>query len=176
MKLLLLSLSVTSLLLAGCAATVQKSSEIAEIKATSESTKYIAMNVTGSQKITTSGDWDAFKGEWISCMGSAAKAIGAEFAPQEGEPKPTGDPGILVIVRVADYRYISPGSRFVLGVMTGNAFVDSSVQFVDLKTGSLLGERTYNTSSSAWQGIFAPMTDKQIQAITTEIATEIKIR
>jgi hypothetical protein len=58
--------------------------------------------------------------------------------------------------------------------LTGNAYVDSSVQFRNLKTGALLGERKYNTSSSAWQGIFAPMTEKQVQAIATQIVNEIK--
>jgi hypothetical protein len=176
MKFVSLGLTFTVLLLTGCAATVQKSSDAAPIKASSESARHIAMNVTGPQQITASGDWEPFKGEWRSAMKSAAQAIGSQFSLQEGKPEATGEPGTLVVVNVKDYRYISPGARFAFGAMTGNAFVDSSVEFRDLKTGTLLGEKRYNTSSSAWQGIFSPMTDKQIQAITTEIATEIKAR
>lgn len=37
-------------------------------------------------------------------------------------------------------------------------------------------ERSYNTSSSAWQGIFSAMTSKQIEAICQQIAQELQLR
>ena len=84
--------------------------------------------------------------------------------------------GTLLVVNINDYRYLTPGARYGFGVMTGNAFIDSSVEYRDLKTGAVLGEKRFNTTSSAWQGVFSPMTDKQVQAIATEIAGEIKGR
>ncbi len=95
---------------------------------------------------------------------------------RDGEPKPTGQAGTLVAVHVNDYRYVSAGARFGLGVMTGNAYVDAKIRFLDLKTGQSFGEQTINTSSSAWQGIFSAMTDKQLQAIAKEIVNDIKPR
>ena len=48
--------------------------------------------------------------------------------------------------------------------MTGNAFIKSKVQFRDLVTGDVLGKRSYDTTSTAWQGVFSAMTEKQVQA------------
>lgn len=165
-----------ALFLTGCAASVQKGATGEALKTSADSARQITLNVTGPKQITESGDWEQLKGEWRAGMRSAAAAIGAKFVPQEGKPQPTGEPGTLVVVNVNDYRYISPGARYGFGALTGNAYVDSTVRFMDLKTGALLGERSYNTSSSAWQGVFSAMTEKQIQAITTEIANEVKAR
>jgi hypothetical protein len=71
---------------------------------------------------------------------------------------------------------LSSGARFGFGVMTGNAYIDAKIQFADLKSGRPFGERSYNTRSTAWQGIFSAMTEKQVQAIAAEIAREVKPR
>lgn len=84
--------------------------------------------------------------------------------------------GTWVVVDINDYRYLTPGARFGFGVMTGNAFIDSRVQFIDLDTGRLIAEQLYNTSSSAWEGIFSAMTDKQVRAICNEVVTTINPR
>lgn len=52
--------------------------------------------------------------------------------------------------------------------------IDSKVEFRDLATGELRGERSYNAASSATQGIFAPVTSKQIYALVDEVIGEIK--
>jgi hypothetical protein len=106
-------------------------------------------------------------------MQEEATAIGASFTAQDGEPKPTGSAGTLLAVDVIDFRYVSTGARIGLGIMTGNAFVNAQVSFRDLSTGQVWGERHYDTSSSAWQGVFAPMTDKQVHAICKEIVSTL---
>jgi hypothetical protein len=58
--------------------------------------------------------------------------------------------------------------------MTGNAFIDAKVEFRDLASGNLYGERSFNTTSSAWEGIFASTTPKQIYALADEIIGEIR--
>lgn len=173
-KLTLPSLFVASFFLTGCAASLKKSSSDTPIKISRESGNKITMNITGSQLATKTSDWEQLKAEWRDAMKSAAAAAGIKFSSQEGKPKPTGETGTLVVVTVDDYRYISAGARYGLGVMTGNAFVNSSVQFRDLKTGDLLGQRSYNTTSSAWEGIFSAMTAKQIQTISADIVNEIQ--
>lgn len=50
------------------------------------------------------------------------------------------------------------------------------MSFRDLQSGRTFGERSYNTSSSAWQGIFAPTSDKQARVIATDIVKQIKPR
>jgi len=47
------------------------------------------------------------------------------------------------------------------------------VSFRDLKTGEVWGEQSYDTSSTAWEGIFSAMTDKQVRAICKEITAEL---
>jgi len=47
--------------------------------------------------------------------------MGASFTAQDGEPKPTGTPGTLLAVNIADFRLVSAGAHYGFGVMTGNA-------------------------------------------------------
>ena len=120
--------------------------------------------------------WKSFKQECIDIVQERALAQGFKFAVQEGDPKPTGEAGTLIVVRVNDYRHVGIGSRIASGIMTGNAFIDAKVEFRDLKAGGLYGERAYNTSSSAAHGVFAAVTPKQIYAIADETLSEIKRR
>jgi len=98
-----------------------------------------------------------------------ATALGAPFVPQEGEPRSTGEPGTLLVVDVADFRFLTASARYGLGIMIGNAFVQAKVSFRDLKTGEVWGEQSYDTSSTAWEGIFSAMTDKQVRAFVRRL-------
>jgi hypothetical protein len=164
---------ILTMLLGGCAATVQKSDDVTSVRVGANATKSIVLSMAGSKDATDSKDWEAFKGVWREALKEEANAVGATVTAQDGESKPTGVPGTLLAVNVVDYRYISAGARYGFGVMTGNAFVNAQVSFRDLNTGELWGERHYDTTSSAWQGIFSPMTDKQVHAICKEIVTTL---
>jgi hypothetical protein len=170
--------TLVATLLTGCAANVTRGSGSAAptVRVPPESAAKITMNVTGPRTLTQSQDWELFKGEWRAAMKSQALSAGLAFDTQEGEPKPTGEAGTLLVVHVNDYRYLSPGARFGFGVMTGNAYIDAKIRFADLKNGKPFGEQSYNTSSSAWQGIFSAMTEKQVQAIAAEIVREVRTR
>ena len=159
--------------LTGCAVSVKKSDADVALKINKESRKQITMNLTGSQTATTSQDWELMSNALRDAMAAAAASIDSTFSLQKGKPRPTGQTGTLLVVNIKDFRYLSETVRYLAGIMTGNAFVDASVQFKDLRTGTSIGERTFNTSSSAWEGIFSAMTDKQVRAIATEIADEI---
>jgi hypothetical protein len=158
---------------AGCASTVQKSDQSAPIPVGAEAGKSIVLNMTGSTVSTTAEDWNEFKGLWGDACRQETVAVGAAFSMQEGDAKPTGDAGTLVVVDVADYRYISTGARIMLGVMTGNAYINARVTFRDLKSGEVRASETYDTKSSAWGGVFAAMTTKQVRAMCHEIVGEI---
>lgn len=176
MKSLIATLIVA--LLTGCAATVNKPTAVdaPPLRIPAEASKHVVMNITGSKVATESKDWEPLKGEWRSAMKAATDAAGMRFTEQTGNPRPTSEAGTLVVVHVNDYRYLSAGARYGFGIMTGNAYIDSKVRFADLKSNATYGERTYNTSSTAWQGIFSAMTGKQIEAICKEIVTEISAR
>jgi len=109
-------------------------------------------------------------------MSASAAASELAVTYQEVVPTTSTDAGTLVVVTVNDYRYISQGARFAVGIMTGNAFIDADVSFTELPSNRAVGARKYNTSSSAWQGIFAAMTDKQLRSICDEIVRELSQR
>lgn len=183
-------LAVSALTLGGCAATVDRTppapsanagtaaaptQPLPSMKIPAEAGKRLVLNMRLDPKhAATDTAWPDFKKEWIDITKEQATGKGMAFTTQDGEAKATGEPGTLVVVRVNDYRHVTVGKRMLLGVMTGNAFIDSKVEFRDLATGKLHGERAYNTSSSAWGGVFAAMTPKQIYALTDEIIGEIK--
>jgi hypothetical protein len=168
-----LSILTMFLLLAGCASTVQKSGQSAPIPVGGEAGKPIVLNMTGSAVSTTAKDWNDFKGLWRDACTQESATVGAVFSMQDGQAKPTGDAGTLVVVDVADYRYVSTGARIMFGVMTGNAFINAQVTFRDLKNGDVRATKTYDTTSTAWQGIYSGMTTKQVRAMCHEIVGEV---
>ena len=176
MKALTSTLLAFAVLLGGCAASVKTGpTDDRPLQVPASANKNVVLNVTGSGIATSSKDWVQFKQAWHDAMQAAVAPSGAKLSFQDGTPRHTGNTGTLVVVNVNDYRYVSAGARFGLGVMTGNAFIDAKVRFVDLRNGTNFGERSYNTSSSAWEGIFSAMTSKQIEAICQQIAGEMKL-
>lgn len=166
-------------LLGGCAATVQRS-QIPEsapsMNIPAESARRVVLNMQLDPRHPQDSGWNDFKQEWIDITKQQSLAQGYEFAAQDGAPQPTGQAGTLMVVRIDDYRHVGVAARVMLGIMTGNAFIDAKVEFRDLQSGKLYGERSYNTSSSAMQGVFAPVTPKQIYALADEALAEIKRR
>ena len=173
MRSICLVLVVVLLGLGGCAANVKKSAEGTPLHVAAESKKSIAMHLDGSKITTEAGDWIAFKGEWRAAMRKAADAHGIAYDDDDSATHPSVRPGTLVEVYINDYRYISPGARYGFGIMTGNAYVDAKVRFSDLGSTASYGERKYDTTSTAWQGIFSAMTEKQVQAICKEMVDAI---
>ena len=161
--------------LTGCAATVNRGTNESSIKPAA-ATEKVAVIITASPAAESSKHWQEFRGEWRGAMAAAAAASGLNFGYFESEvpPQPLGT--TLVKIKVNDYRYVSTGARIGFGVFTGNAFVDSDVEFVEQPGGKSLGKRKYSTTSSAWQGVFSAMTDKQLQALSTEIVRDVTQR
>jgi hypothetical protein len=171
----LLNIAVVAIvvLLTGCAASVQRSGPVeAPLVLPASAKSRIVLVVRGSEAAAKSADWEVMRAEWRTAMSSAAAAKSIAFAYQEAESKSGGD-GTAVTVRINDYRYLSTGARYGLGVMTGNAYLDTDVSFVDLKSGRAAGTRKYNTSSSAWQGVFSAMTSKQVEGICAAIVEDV---
>jgi hypothetical protein len=161
-------------LLAGCAATVKRpSSDVAMAPPPSASSKLV-LNVSGTKSSVDSRDWTAFKQEWQENFLEQATIAGVPFEMQDGVPRAMGEDGTLLLVYVEDYRFLRPGTRYAIGVLGGNAYIESKLTFRNLKTGEVLGTRTANTSSSAWQGVFSAMTNKQVEAIAVDVFNEIK--
>jgi hypothetical protein len=173
MKPTILTLLAVCLALAGCASTVKKSEQSAPTPIGAEAGKSIVLDITGSTTATTARDWSDFKSLWREPCAQEASAVGAVFSMKGGDPILTGNAGTLVVVDVAHYRYVSTGARIAFGLMTGNAFINAQVTFRDLKNGAVRATKTYDTTSTAWQGVFSGMTTKQVRAMCHEIVGEI---
>ena len=181
---------VAGLMLAGCASTPPKSASTApapgattpvelaskSIRVPVESARKVALTMTGSKAAVEAKDWAGFKEEWRATFADHAKDAGIAFVWQEGPTRSAGDAGTLVSVYVNDYRQVGIGARIFLGIMTGNAYIDAKVSLSNLSSGELFGDQVYNTSSSAWAGVFAKMTPQQVDAIASEVFREIKPR
>jgi len=168
--------ALVAAILAACAASVQKPEPepAATIEVPAAAARRIVLVVVGSDVAVKSSDWEALRGEWRSAMSTAAANAGLGFEWRDGLVGLPRAPGIMAVVKVNDYRYLSTGARYGLGAFAGNAFIDADVAYRELPSARALGSRKYNTSSSAWQGIFSAMTRRQLQAISEEIVAEVK--
>ena len=170
----LLLATVGALCVAGCAApditrTDGGFKPLPITAATPIPAKHIALRMEGNQGT----DWVKFSTEWREAMGDQAASSGMTFEFLDAKATPAPAAGTLLDVKVIDYRYISPAVRWLFGIMTGNAFLDVQVSFVDMASGQEIGSKRYNTSSSAWDGIAAPMTDRQVRAVATQIMRDV---
>ncbi len=169
---------VTAFALGGCAATVSRTapSDAPELRAAAVPTNKVALLITGTPAMRKSIDWHTFCAEWRTAFDSAASAAGLSFAYFEAEPTSQPSGTTLVKISVNDYRYLTSGARYGFGIMTGNAFIDADAEFIEMPSKRSLGTRKYATTSTAWQGVFSAMTDKQVAALSTEIVQDLKMK
>jgi hypothetical protein len=182
-----LVLAILGIAIAGCASTNSERETSASastaaapvaapespLSAPPASAKRLVLNMSGPATVTQAKDWPTFQKEWRDTFADHAKQAGVAFEVQQGDAHPTGDTGTLLRVYVNDYRMVGIGSRIFFGVMTGNAYIDAKASFTDLNDDKAFGERVYNTSSSAWGGVFAKMTPQQVDAVATKIFGEL---
>lgn len=137
------------------------------------SRRKVVLAMTGPKNVVEARDWAEFKREWRETFAEHAKQAGVAYAFADAAPGPTGEDGTLLLVNVADYRIVGIGARVFFGVMTGNAYIDAKVRFVDLRDGTPFGEQSYATSSSAWGGVFAKVTPQQVDAIAANVFQDL---
>lgn len=159
-------------LLAGCSAHVKKSAE-EPLALYSDTRGAIVLNITGTERVQNNAEWGVLRNVWMNAMQRQAVVAGMKYSEQVGETRLTQEPAILVRINVTNFRYLTTGERVNLGVMVGNAWVNSEVQYLDGQTGKLMGSRNYDTSSSAWEGILSAMTDKQLEALSQSIVADV---
>ena len=189
MKNLLLIALFGAAVLSGCASTAPGGAATATSPATATtpavpatppvtipavSAKKVVLVMTGSKAAAEARDWTAFKEEWRSTLSDYAKQDGIAFSMLEAPPPPGTEAGTVLAVYVNDYRWVGIGARIMLGIMSGNAYIDAQVNYRDLKNGQSFGTQDYNTTSSAWHGVFAKMTPQQVDSIGSQIFSQFK--
>lgn len=171
-SLLLISCFAGVSLLSGCAAKVKSGGT--ETLSIPESAKHnLVVNFQGNSKVQQNEDWPRLKQEWNEALHNEATRAGYSLADAQAS-SPADKDGVGIKINVTNFRYITPGARYGAGVMVGNAWVNSSADYSDLKSGRLIGTRTYDTSSSAWEGVMSAMTKEQVEAIAQQIISDIK--
>lgn len=180
----ILIVSASTALFGGCAATLQTQNNSSSGERTAEasivvppaSTHTVVLRMSGSKVATASSDWPRVQTEWREAMQAASTPAGLTFIDETaGMATPSGA-GTVVDVYVDDYHFVSQAARIAFGIMTGNAFMRAKVTFRDLQTDQVFGERSYNTKSSAGEGILAPTTDRQTRAIVADVVKQINPR
>jgi hypothetical protein len=167
-----LSCAIGVSLLSGCAASVKSGGT--EALAIEESAKQnLVVNIQGNGKVQQNDDWIRLRQEWNEALKNEAARAGYRLT-ENHVANPAEKDGVGIKINVTNFRYITPGARYAAGVMVGNAWINSSADFSDLKSGRMIGTRTYDTSSSAWEGVMSAMTQEQVEAIAQQIITDIK--
>ena len=162
--------------LSACAATVKKGTgDSAVLRIPPEASAKLVLVISGPPSVTGASDFEGFKEEWREAFADQTRLAGIAFQMRPtGDVRASGDAGTLVSLQISDYRFMRPGTRYGIGIYGGNAYIESRIAFLDLKTGRSFGEQEYNTSSTAWQGIFSAVTNKQTQAIAAEVVRQLK--
>lgn len=162
-----------ALAVTGCAATVQTPTTEQRPLTGTAMPKTAALLITASPGIQSSADWQTFRAEWRTAFANAASARGIQFAYLDAESAEQPPGTVLARVSVKDYRYLTSGARYGFGIMTGNAYVNADAQFFEFPGGKSIGTRYYATTSSAWEGVFSAMTDKQLMAISNAMLKDM---
>ena len=167
-----LSCAVAVSLLSGCAASV-KSGGTEALTIEESAKKNLVVDIQGNGKVRQNDDWIRLRQEWNEALKNEADRAGYHLT-ESHVANPAEKEGVGIKINVTNFRYLTPGSRYAAGVMVGNAWINSSADYSDLKSGRLIGTRTYDTSSSAWEGVMSAMTQEQVEAIAQQIISDIK--
>ncbi|MBW7926278.1 MAG: DUF4410 domain-containing protein [Burkholderiaceae bacterium] len=167
-------LVAASLLVAGCAATVQRdTAQPQTLSMSAAAPRTLLAQLEGAGQVGKSSDWSRFVQRWQESLSAAAAEKELAFNLLEHDAPLPGASAVLARIRVNDFRYVSNGARQVFGILTGNAHLDVDVEFIELPSGEPLGVRHYRATSSTWQGVFSAMTPKQVEAVAQEIVLEV---
>ncbi|MEX5572722.1 hypothetical protein Q1J52_07300 [Pseudomonas lijiangensis] len=173
MKRFLLIAVVASLLLSGCAARVKQGGS-QDLRLQESAKANLVVTFVGNRQVEANADWYLLKGAWSQALSADAAAEGYVTSFLGGQPKTQPHDGVMVVIHVSNFRYIQWKSRFWASFTTGNAWVNARVEFRDLRSGQLLGTRTYDSYSLGWQMWFSAMTEKQLRKISRLMIADIK--
>lgn len=171
MKNLALICIVSCAVLSGCAANLKQGGS-GDLRISEAAKSNLVVKFEGNDKVQANSDWAQLQSTWNTSLKAEAASNGYQVSEQQGST--TANDGVLMVVNVSNFRYISTGARVGAGIMVGNAWVNSTVDFRNLKSGQTIGVRTYDTTSSAWEGVMSAMTDKQVKAISKQMISDIK--
>jgi hypothetical protein len=129
--------------------------------------------VTGSPAAQGNSDWSSFLEEWESSLTDSAATAKTSLVFAKDEAAIPANASVLIRLTVNDFKYVSTTKRFMLGILAGNAFMDVDAQYIELPANKTFDSKKFNTSSSAWEGIFSAVTPKQVRTVSELIVKDV---
>ncbi|MDH4556241.1 hypothetical protein E8F11_13875 [Pseudomonas sp. BN417] len=166
-------LLIAGLILTGCAANTTEERPAAPLAIPSDSRTQLIVNFKAGNHVFRNAYWDQFKSLWHAAIQSEASTYRYTVTEQVGPITTTSAPGLLLVIKVDDFRYVTE-SEFESDSEAEHAWVDARVIYLDAQTAKEYGERSYNTSSTAWEGIASATTDVQVRAFAKGILNDIR--
>jgi Domain of unknown function (DUF4410) len=130
----------------------------------------VQVAVDGSDQIRQTSGFeptrDALLEEFVADVKASRKysAVGTEVP---------GGSVLMVNLTITDLNYVHGATRGLTGIMAGRAVLSVTMSLRDKQTGSMLGEIRAGHSSSHAQGVFSPVTSRQVTAIAKELSAKI---
>ena len=84
-----------------------------------------------------------------------------------------GDRALEAKLTITELNYVSGAARGTVGILAGRAVLKVTMNLRDKATGAALGSVSADHSSSHLQGVFSPVTSRQITAIVNELAAKL---
>ncbi|MEO8103359.1 MAG: PhaM family polyhydroxyalkanoate granule multifunctional regulatory protein, partial [Betaproteobacteria bacterium] len=126
-----LKMNLTFVQMTGKTLEMQKSA----LETIQESAKQnLVVNFKGNSKVQQNEDWPLLQRDWNEALQAEATRAGYGLTEAQTSSSNTKD-GVGITINVSNFRYLTTGSRVAAGIMVGNAWVNSSADFSDLKSG-----------------------------------------
>lgn len=164
-------LLIAGLILAGCVANIPEELPEAPFVLPSASRTQLIVNFKAGNHVFRNAYWDPFKSLWRTAIQREASTYGYTVTEQVGPITTRSAPGLLLVIKVDDFRYVTGSDS---DSDSEQAWVDARVIYLDAQTAKEYGERSYNTSSPAWEGIASATTEVQVQAFAKSILNDIQ--
>lgn len=162
-----ITLLLAALTMAGCATNTPEESRVAPLAIPSESRTQLIVNFKAGNQVFRNAYWDQLKSSWRTAIQSEASTHGYTVSEQVGPIATSPNPGLLLIIKVDDFRYITEPDG-------DDAWVDARVIYLDAQTAKEYGERSYNTASPSLEEISSAVTNVQIRALAKRMISEIQ--
>lgn len=159
---------LVALTIAGCATNTPEERPAAPLAIPTDSRTQLIVNFKAGNQVFRNAHWDKLKSSWHAAIQKEASTYGYTVSEQVGPITTSSAPGLLLIVKVDDFRYATESES------DDEAWVDARVIYLDAQTAKEYGERSYNTTSPSWEGIAQAVTEAQIKALAKSMIDEIR--
>ncbi|BAN49359.1 hypothetical protein [Metapseudomonas resinovorans] len=156
-----------ALLMAGCADNPVKETPAAPLVVPADSRTQLIVNFKADGRVLGNAHWDEFVASWRAAIQREASALGYRVSEQDGPILASTDPGLLLIIIVDDFRYATEAAG------DDEPLIEARAIYLDAQTLKGYGERSYNTTSPAWEEISSELSNVQVRALTKSLVGEI---